>query len=102
MNQPILTRAIAEQIGQDFNRLHELASQAVETPNRETEIVALQNNLAGALLTYGPELLGSWHLQKREYEPMIGVFATIIQRSHQVLESRHRPAPEVTNLIALK
>lgn len=91
-NYQPLTRAIAEQIGNDFTRLHELLSQTVETPQREQEIAALQNSIASAMLHYGPELLGAWHLQKREYEPMMGVFATILARTHQILDQRTRAA----------
>lgn len=108
MNQQLtLTRAIAEQINNDFVRLHELSQQTVVTPSLEAEISALQGNLAGALIQFGPELLSAWFLQKGEYEPMMGAFATILSRAQQINANRAaavaaRQQPAAANVIALK
>lgn len=86
--QPILTRAIAEQIGNDLARLQELSSSPIATPTRDAEIQALESQLAGAFLQYAPDFLSAWFVVKTEYEPIMGGIALMLNRAGQINSQR--------------
>lgn len=53
------------------NRIEELQQQKIVTREGEAEIRALQQEFTSEILANARDLLGAFHLMKREYEPLM-------------------------------
>lgn len=65
---------------QAVQRLRELSSETIVTKNTDAEKAGLQAFLSAECTNHADELLACWLAVRREYEPLVGVIATVLDR----------------------
>jgi hypothetical protein len=83
-----LTEEKAHEITGALNRLAELSQSKLVLPGTEEEKAKLERYLQNEARQHLGELLGTWFVVRREYEPLINVLTTVSQRIGFVAQQR--------------
>jgi hypothetical protein len=79
-----LTDEKFNEIGGALERLTELTNTKILSPSLDAEKSGLEKFITSAMLEYGPELLGCYHVMRTEYIPLIEGFGGLLRRSANV------------------
>lgn len=91
-NRIELTQDVAQQIGGALQRLKEIGSATIISPQFEAEQKGLIQFLNRSLLTYADELIACWLAVQYEYEPLVLGFAGLMSRANGILMRKMQAA----------
>ena len=83
-----LTNDEINQLAGAYARLQELRHATIQTPTSEAEAKGLVEFLAAQLLEHASELIGSVIVLRNEYDPLIQVFSSVVNRANAVIQNR--------------
>jgi hypothetical protein len=81
--QPLTVELVGE-MRRALIRLHDLQSQAVETPGKQEEVGNIQTFVGQSLITNASEFIGAWLTVQNEYAPMVRTVAVLLDRAGSI------------------
>ena len=95
MNRIPLTNEEASQIGGALQRLKEIGSSKIISPQHEAEQKGLVAFLQRILLEHCDELLASWYVSNNEYQVLINGFAALLSRATGTIQRAQQQRQQV-------
>lgn len=77
---PQMTNAEVRQLGQSYARFHFLRNATIKQPKDEAELRGLTEYMATTFIDHASEFIGCYVAVKSEYEPLLNIFAQIVNR----------------------
>lgn len=87
-NHVPITTAEFTQLSQAYARFSFIRNATIKQANDDAELRGLTEFMAQFFIDHAAEFLGCWHVLRAEYEPLIGVIATLARRVSGTNESR--------------
>jgi len=88
MTQESLSQKEATELAGAFARLQELGGNKIITTESAAEKRALDKFLSEGMTRHANEFLGCWFAVRHEYEPLVGIVASIIRRATAINSPR--------------